>query len=96
MSLSAPQGVAVDAAGTVYVADTGRRCVRQVVGTAVTQVGFTGTNSSTGDNGPALGATARTPSMLSVLADGDLLVSDRATNAGVQPAPPHRAELNPS
>ncbi len=82
VSLSAPQGVAVDGAGTVYVADTGRRCVRQVVGTTVTQVGFTGANSAVGDNGPALGATIRTPSMLSVLSDGDLLVSDRATNAG--------------
>jgi hypothetical protein len=82
VSLSAPQGVAVDSAGTVFVADTGRRCVRQVVGTTVTQVGFTGTNSSTGDNGPALGATISTPSMLSILSDGDLLVADRATTAG--------------
>jgi DNA-binding beta-propeller fold protein YncE len=82
VSLSGPQDVAVDSAGTVYVADTGRRCVRQVVGTAVTQVAFTGTNSSTGDNGPALGATIRTPARLSVLFDGDLLVSDSATTAG--------------
>jgi signal peptidase I len=81
-SLSAPQSVAVDAAGTVYVADTGRRCVRQVVAGTASQVAFTGTNSSSGDGGPALGATARTPSFLTVLADGDLLVSDRATNSG--------------
>ena len=80
--LTNPQDVAVDPSGTVYVADTGRRCLRQVSGTAVTPLAFTGTNSSAGDGGPALGATARTPSFLTVLADGDLLVSDRATNAG--------------
>ena len=82
VSLSAPQGVAVDAAGNVYVADTGRRCLRKVAGTAVTLLAFTGTNSSTGDNGPALAATSATPAMVDVLTGGDLLVSDRAVTAG--------------
>ena len=81
-SLSAPQSVAVDANGTVYVADTGRRCVREISAGTSTKLAFTGTNSSSGDGGPALGATARTPSFLTVLADGDLLISDRATNNG--------------
>jgi signal peptidase I len=83
ISLSAPQDVAVDPTGTTaYVADTGRRCVRQVVSGTASLLAFTGTNSAVGDGGPALGATARTPSFLTVLADGDLLVADRATNAG--------------
>ena len=83
VSLSAPQGVAVDAAGTVYVADTGRRCVRQVVGTTVTQVGLhRHQQRRRATTARPSAATIRTPSMLSVLADGDLLVSDRATNAG--------------
>jgi trimeric autotransporter adhesin len=82
VALSGPQGVEVDAAGNVYVADAARRCVRKVTGTAVTLVAFTGGNSSSGDNGPALAATMRTPAMLALMADGDLLVTDRATNTG--------------
>jgi len=80
--LASPEGVAVASSGTIYVADTGRRCVRQLSGGTATPVAFTGTNSSAGDDGPALAATIRTPAMLTVLADGDVLVSDRATNTG--------------
>ena len=64
----------------MYVSDTGRRCVRQVSGGAVSQLAFSGSNGSNGDDGPALAARIRTPGMLAVLADGDLLVSDSATN----------------
>jgi signal peptidase I len=81
VSLSGPEAVAVAADGSILVADTGRRCVRQVTATAVTQLAFTGTNAGTGDNGPAIGAQVRTPSGVTVLADGDVLVSDRATGS---------------
>ncbi len=80
VSLSSPEGVAVAADGSVAVADT--RCVRRVSGTVVSPLAFTSSNTSTGDNGPALAATARTPSGLTFLADGDLLVADRATSNG--------------
>jgi signal peptidase I len=81
VSLSGPEGVAVAADGSILVADTGRRCVRQVTATAVTQLAFTGANAGTGDNGPAIGAQVRTPSGVTVLADGDVLVSDRSTGS---------------
>jgi hypothetical protein len=82
VSLSSPEAVAIAANGDVIVADTGRRCVRRATATAVTQVAFTGSNGTTGDNGPAIGATTRSPAGLSITATGDLLVSDRATNNG--------------
>lgn len=82
VSLSAPESVAVDSAGVVYLSDTGRRCIRRAVGSTVSQVGFTGTNSAIGDGGPVVAATIRTPAGLALDADGGLLVSDRATNAG--------------
>ena len=79
LRLSAPEGVAVAADGSVMISDTGRRCIRRVTGTAVTPLAFTGSNGSKGDDGPALDARIRTPGMITVLADGDLLVPDRAT-----------------
>lgn len=82
VSLSAPEAVAVAPNGDVLVADTGRRCVRRVSDTEVTRAAFTGSSGSTGDNGPAVGATVRSPSGLTVTAAGDLLVSDRATTSG--------------
>jgi hypothetical protein len=83
ITLSAPQDVAVNPAGTTaYISDTGNRCVRQVVTGTASQLALTGANSSGGDGGPALGASARTPSFMTVLSDGDLLVSDRATTSG--------------
>ena len=82
VSLSAPEGVAVDGSGRVFVNDTGRRCTRVVSAGVSSQVSFTGTNSSTGNQGPAQAATVRTPARVAVGPTGDLYVSDRATNAG--------------
>ena len=82
VSLSSPEAVVVAPNGDVLIADTGRRCVRRATAAAVTQVGFTGSTGTAGDNGPAIGATVRSPAGLSVTAAGDLLVSDRATNSG--------------
>ena len=82
VSLSSPEAVVVAPNGDVLIADTGRRCVRRATATAVTQVGFTGSTGTGGDNGPAIAATVRSPAGLTVTASGDLLVSDRATNSG--------------
>ena len=82
VSLSGPEAVAVAANGDILIADTGRACVRRASTTAVTQLAFTGSNGSAGDNGPAIAATVRSPAGLSVTASGDLLVSDRSTNNG--------------
>jgi len=75
-----PIGVAVAADGTVYVADTDRRCVRQVGDGTVSPLAFTGGNGSSGDDGPAREARIRAAGSITVVADGDLLVSDTATN----------------
>jgi hypothetical protein len=82
VSLSAPEGVAVDTAGRVFVTDTGRRCLRVVTGTTVSPVGLTGTNSSSGNRGPVLAATMRTPARAALDLAGNLWVSDRSTSSG--------------
>lgn len=82
ISLLAPEGVAVDPTGTVYVVDTGRRCIRAANGATTRRVALTGTSGSAGDGGPAIAATARTPSGIATTPSGDLLVSDRSATAG--------------
>lgn len=82
VSLSAPEGVTVDAAGRVVLNDTGRRCTRMVAAGTVSPVALTGTNSSTGDRGPAVAATMRTPARLAADVAGNLWVSDRSTSTG--------------
>ncbi|HEY1097592.1 MAG TPA: hypothetical protein VGF99_01635, partial [Myxococcota bacterium] len=73
-TLAGAQGIAVDAAGNVYVAEeTGHR-VRRITpfGLLSTVVG-TGSNSSTGDLGPASNATIGAPGALQLLGT-DLVV----------------------
>ena len=80
-SLSGPTAVAVDASGRVFVADSGRRCVRMVVSGTVTNVALTGTNSGVGDNGPAVAATMRTVAGIALDATGNVFVSDSSNTA---------------
>ena len=76
-SLSAPNDVAVDGAGTVYVADTGRNCVRKVVGTTFSHVlGGGGTTACT-STGAATAASLSAPEGVAVDMAGRLVVVDR-------------------
>ena len=75
--LSAPASVFVDAAGNLYIADSGNNRVRRVssAGT-ITTVAGSGPPGYSGDGGPATSAQLNTP--LSVLVDGigNLYVGD--------------------
>jgi signal peptidase I len=82
VGLAAPEGLAIDASGRILVAEATRRCVRAVNGTTYAQVALSGTNSSAGDNGPAVSATMLAPSGIVVAPDGDVVVSDRSASAG--------------
>ncbi len=75
---SQPRGVAVDAAGVVYIADTGNRRVRRVdPGThLVTTIAGTGAAGSAGDGALAAMATFQAPAGLAMTAAGDLCVAD--------------------
>ena len=62
-TLSYPQGVGLDAAGNVYIADTNNYRIRKVtISTGIiTTFAGTGTGSYSGDNGPATSATLNYP-----------------------------------
>jgi sugar lactone lactonase YvrE len=76
--LSAPRGVWVDAAGAVYVSDTGYSLVRKLE--AGTLKIFAGASRSRGDGGAATSASLYLPRGVAVAADGNLLIADTSNN----------------
>jgi uncharacterized repeat protein (TIGR01451 family) len=80
--LYAPSGVAVDASGNLYIADTYNERVREVIagGTILTLAGA-GSYGYWGDGGSATGAAFRYPSAISVDPVGNLAVADQGNNA---------------
>lgn len=81
-SVNAPEGVAVDAAGNLYIADTFDNVVRKVTpdGVISTIAGF-GTPGYGGDGGPAIQAKLNRPRAVAVDANGNVYVAD--TDNGV-------------
>jgi hypothetical protein len=81
-SLNNPVGVAVDAAGDLFIADRGNSVIRDIVqatGNIITVAG-NGTSGYTGDGGPATAASLNNPTGVAVDAAGDLFIADRGNN----------------
>ncbi len=86
--LDGPMGVALDAAGNYYIADTNNHVIRKVnasdgkintiAGTANTPSANPG--DANGDGGPALAATFNRPSAVAVDASGNIFVADTGNN----------------
>lgn len=80
-ALSRPAGVAFDAAGNLYIADTGDNLILEVspVG-ALTTVAGTGEQGYSGDNGPATAAVLNSPAGVAVDTAGNVYIADTHNN----------------
>ncbi|PPK94208.1 NHL repeat-containing protein [Kineococcus xinjiangensis] len=77
--LSSPGGVAVDAVGAVYIADTGNNQVEKVTGTTLSVVAGTG-RAAAPVPGAATASPLSAPSGVAVDALGDLFIADRGNH----------------
>jgi sugar lactone lactonase YvrE len=85
--LSGPQGVAVDAAGDVFIADTGNdglRIVNQAVGTISTLAGVLGSSGTGTVPGSANGVLLNAPRGVAVNSQGTLTLADSANGRLLQ------------
>jgi uncharacterized protein (TIGR03437 family) len=75
--LGGPSGVAVDASGNLFIADSGNNRVRKVTpqGT-ITTVAGSGTQGFSADGGPAVSAQLLNPYGVAVNASGNLFIAD--------------------
>jgi sugar lactone lactonase YvrE len=75
--LNGPQGIAVDASGNVFIADSRNNRVRKIdTSGTITTVAGTGQATYSGDGGPATSAALQGPEGIAVDAHGALYVAD--------------------
>lgn len=87
-SLSFPRGVALDAAGNVYIADSGNNVIRKIDKTGtITTVAGNGTSGFSGDGGPAISAQLANVSGIAFDSTGNMYLADR-DNASVRKVTP--------
>ncbi|HEX3743412.1 MAG TPA: hypothetical protein VHW09_05770 [Bryobacteraceae bacterium] len=77
--LSYPRSVAADAAGNIYITDTGNARVRKVDTSGnITTIAGTGTQGYSGDGGPGISAQVYDPWSIAVDLNGNVLFVDRS------------------
>jgi len=78
--LSGPAAIAVDSAGSLYIADAYNNRIRKVSGGVITTVAGTGAQGFSGDNGPATSAQLNGPNAIAVDSAGNLYIADTGNN----------------
>ena len=76
-AISTPQGVTIDAAGNIFIADRGNRRIRMVnTSGVITTVAGNGSLGFTGDGGQATSASIGDPEGIAVDSAGNLFIAD--------------------
>jgi sugar lactone lactonase YvrE len=84
--LNSPKGVAVDAAGVLYIADRNNWRIRRVaLNGTITTVAGTGLSGYSGDGGPAASAQLTKVEAVALDASGNLFISDESRIRKVAP-----------
>ena len=78
--LKAPEGVAVDISGSLYIADTGNNKIRKVTGGIITTVAGLGGVGDSGDGGSAILAKLQAPKGVAVDISGSFYIADTGNN----------------
>jgi uncharacterized protein (TIGR03437 family) len=78
--LDNPYGVAVDSAGSLYIADSSNSRIRKVSGGVITTIAGNGTPGFSGDNGPAASARLAYPQGVAVDSASNLYIADAGNN----------------
>jgi hypothetical protein len=79
--LNTPVRLAFDAAGNLYIADSGNNKIRKVTPAGIiSTVAGTGTAGNTGDGGQATAARLRTPYDVAFGPDGSMYIADRGNH----------------
>ena len=82
-TLNNPSGIAIDASGDIFIADTLENRIREVNGTTgvITTVAGNGTGGSSGDGGPATAAQLAAPAGIALDKSGQhLFIADSTNN----------------
>jgi uncharacterized protein (TIGR03437 family) len=79
-ALDDPMGVAVDAAGNVYIADTFNTRVRKITNGVITTIAGTGFLGYFGDGGPGTSGTLYFPRSVAVDSAGNVYIGDTFNN----------------
>lgn len=78
--LNLPSAIAFDAAGNMYIADTGNHRVRRVSNGVISTIAGNGSFGYSGDGGPALQGKFKSVNDVAVSPSGDVYVADSLNN----------------